>query len=202
MCARNGECGCHKGMLIGLYGYPGVGKDAVASILVDHYDWVRVAFADPMKEMLLALDPICFWDGEYQYERLSALVRVFGSLDEAKRRIKDIRTYLQKLGKEGGRDVLGENVWVDAAMRRVDAAYDEGKNIVITDVRFPNELDRIVLAGGTIVRVDRPGYKQLNDHASEQYYDTFVPDYILHNDGDLGELLYACGAMLYDLTLA
>ena len=44
-------------MILGLAGYGGSGKDAVASYLVEHHQFTRVAFADPIKEMALRQNP-------------------------------------------------------------------------------------------------------------------------------------------------
>jgi hypothetical protein len=49
-------------MIIGLSGYAQSGKDTVAKILVDHYGFRRVAFADKIKEMVLETNPIVFID--------------------------------------------------------------------------------------------------------------------------------------------
>ena len=46
------------GLSVALMGRAGAGKDTVASILTEHRGYARVAFADPLKEMALAVDPI------------------------------------------------------------------------------------------------------------------------------------------------
>ena len=42
-------------VIIGLSGYAQSGKDTVANILVQHYGYKRVAFADKIRECLFAL---------------------------------------------------------------------------------------------------------------------------------------------------
>ena len=44
-------------MIIGLSGYAQVGKDTVANYLVEKYGFVKVSFADPIREALYKLDP-------------------------------------------------------------------------------------------------------------------------------------------------
>ena len=44
-------------MIIGLSGYAQVGKDTVANYLVENYGFVKVSFADPIREALYKLDP-------------------------------------------------------------------------------------------------------------------------------------------------
>lgn len=43
---------------VALMGRAGSGKDSAAARLVSRYQFVRVAFADPLKESALRLDPI------------------------------------------------------------------------------------------------------------------------------------------------
>lgn len=76
-------------MLIGLCGYPGVGKDEVAKYLVTRYEFCRVAFADAMRDDLYKLNPIIgsVW-------RLADLVDTVG-WDVAKRMFPEVRRLLQ-----------------------------------------------------------------------------------------------------------
>ena len=60
-------------MIIGLTGYARSGKDTVASILVEDYGFTRVAFADPIRDLLLKINPIL----ENGY-RLGEHVKEFG----------------------------------------------------------------------------------------------------------------------------
>ena len=46
-----------RSVLIGLCGYAAAGKDTAARVLIDEFFFQRVAFADPIKAALLALDP-------------------------------------------------------------------------------------------------------------------------------------------------
>ena len=58
-----------------------------------------------------------------------------------------VRQILQVLGTEGGRDVFGDNLWIDNLKKRVGAAG----SVVIEDCRFVNEADVIhELSGYTI----------------------------------------------------
>lgn len=74
------------------------------------------------------------------------------------------RKLLQDLGV-GARDVLSPDVWVDALMSTIDGPT------VITDVRFPNEVDAICDRGGVVVRVWRPGVAPARGHVSETALD-------------------------------
>jgi hypothetical protein len=54
------------------------------------------------------------------------------------------------LGTEAGRNVFHKDIWVNSLLKRVG-----NKNVVITDVRFKNELIFIHKNNGIIVRVKR-----------------------------------------------
>ena len=50
------------------------GKDTLALVLVEDHGWTRVAFADPLKEMALAIDPWIDINWDMEVARLSVLV--------------------------------------------------------------------------------------------------------------------------------
>ena len=166
-------------ILLGVSGRKRHGKDTFAARLVERHGFTRVAFADPMREMALALDPIIS-DGW----RLAALVETFG-WEEAKAN-PEVRRTLQRLGTEAGRGVLGDNIWVDTAMRHARAL---GGRVVFTDCRFPNEALVVRAAGGQLVRVNRPGFADDGDlHTSESALDEYAFDHLVLNDGSIDEL--------------
>ena len=86
-------------MIIGLTGYARSGKDSVAKVLVDHYGFIRLAFADPIRDLLLEVNPILD-----KGNRLSSLVDEYG-WDIAKAQ-PEVRRLLQTLGV-GARKVFG-----------------------------------------------------------------------------------------------
>ena len=58
-------------------------------------------------------------------------------------------------------------------------------NWIITDTRFVNEAEAIKQKGGIIIRVERPGYKPINDHPSETALDKWNFDYKIQNLDDI-----------------
>src|SRR6266511_6207822 len=106
--------------LIGLTGYAQSGKDSVAGFLKD-YGYQRVAFADGVREALLALDPFLVPFPPIIPSaippRLSALVAGVG-WDEAKKH-PEVRRLLQRLGTEVVRDMVDPDAWVSLGMRKV-----------------------------------------------------------------------------------
>jgi len=130
--------------LIGLTGPGGSGKDVIASYLVKNQGFKRVAFADKLKELAYELNPEipelyddlqgvvdnCGWD---QGKELSP----FNTLNSER---YPVREYLQTLGVSM-RTVFGEDFWIDQVGYLVEGHWlESNKNVVITDVRFPNEL--------------------------------------------------------------
>jgi hypothetical protein len=167
---------------IGLHGFPGTGKDAVAKILAD-YGYTRVAFADKLREALYVLNPVIVFD-EYGYElRVQDLVDNLG-WDDAKRQYEEIRRMLQVIGTEVGREMIDQNVWVDAAFK----GLDKDKKYVFTDLRFENEHHAIDSRLGMLVKIERPGVGAVNDHKSEKPLPDKWFDVRLVNDGTLEDL--------------
>lgn len=162
-------------MIIGVSGYARSGKDTVADHLVDQYNFSRVSFAAPMKKAMYILNPIVSSDsiGNFRYKDL---VDVYG-LDKAKENTPEIRRLLQIFGTEVGRSMFGENFWVDLALKNAGS-----ENIVVTDVRFKNEADRIKSMGGQIWRVNRTSVKPVTGHISEIDLDDYNFDYVMQND--------------------
>lgn len=163
-------------MIVGLSGYARAGKDTAATALVMD-GWQRAAFADKLRALALATDPMI--TNEFS---LSAVVRDHG-WEHAKDIYPEVRRTLQALG-QGVRDVLGANTWVHALIDSLDRRTDW----VITDVRYPNEAQAIVDAGGRIVRIVRPGHGPVNGHASETALDDWPFDTVILNDSTLEQL--------------
>lgn len=168
---------------LGLVGRAGSGKDWLCDELAKTFYVNRVAISQAIKTMLLAANPLV--DGT---KRLQDAVAENGmTLEKAKWAYPEIRRLMQTLGTEGGRSALGENVWIDAALRR----GKPGHLNIITDVRFANEAAAVRAVGGIIVRVNRsnqPTDLFLSEdqaaHASETSSDTIVADYVFVNRGD------------------
>ena len=90
-----------------------------------------------------------------------------------------------------------DGIWVDSCLGRY-----KGKNTVISDTRFPNEVKQIRLNGGTIIRVKRNedpewfiNYVEGNIepkgiHSSEYAWAKEEFDFVIENNGNK-ETLYA-----------
>lgn len=177
-------------MLIALCGYPGSGKDEVAKILVDHYGYQRVAFADPIRAAFLAGNQ---WIkvGDNCFRKLKEIVDAIG-WDEAKRLYPEIREGLQLEGTEGGREIHGWDCWLNIAERKLS----QSERNVITDMRFENEVDFCNARGSFNLHVIRPGVGKVNNHSSEQMDYAKIRHGVLVNDGDLLDLRISVGRFM------
>lgn len=179
-------------MLVGLAGYAGAGKDTAAQCLLRR-GWRQDAFAAPLKAMALDSNPIVgrTYRGGREIVSLRSLVEVV-RWEEAKKE-SDVRRYLQNLGA-AVRTHLGEDVWVRALEQR----REYGEDLVITDVRYPNEAE-FVLRGTTregwqslrrsaLIWIDRPGVGPVNDHPSDQGLVRPLCTHEIMNDGSPEDL--------------
>ena len=165
--------------IIGFCGYAQSGKDAAASMLVA-LGWERRAFADPLKEVALAMNPMV---GDF---RLQSVVDTFGW--EGAKKSEEVRRLLQRLGTEGGRRHISDDVWVRAMFSRPHHHL-----LTIPDVRFEDEAEAIRRRGGIVVRVNRPGVGPVNEHSSEK-----IPDHdlVIENTESLSDLATAVTTVL------
>lgn len=164
--------------LIGISGAAGAGKDTLASHLAP-FGYVRVAFADPLRDMALAIDPLIGinpWDRATS-TRLSDYVTAAG-WDRAKQH-PEVRRFLQRLGTEGVRNFFGADTWVRLAEERIADLGDVP--VVITDVRYPNEVELVRRLGGLWCHVNRPDAAAVPGHASETSLDPADADVVIHN---------------------
>lgn len=168
--------------IIGISGYAESGKDTIAAHLVHDHGFIRVAFADRLRELVLRIDPICTPSGR----TLARIVDEHGW--EHAKRIPEVRRLLQEVGT-GVRDVVADDAWVHALFEPIDRerAWDF-VNLVIPDVRFPNEVAAIRERGGVVWRVNRPGTTAVNRHISERAIDGMRFDETIDNKLSIGWL--------------
>lgn len=166
------------GKLIGVTGRALAGKDTFAKGLLVR-GFVRAALADPLKDITahIADEPVALYHDVVTKEQFSEGLGMTR------------RAGLQKMGTEGVRNVLGPDVWVRRLVRRWECAGRP--NTVITDVRFDNEADMIIAAGGFILRIERGGSGLSGDAAKHSSEAGVSDDRILCtlvNDGTVEKL--------------
>ncbi|MGG0757540.1 AAA family ATPase [Brevibacillus laterosporus] len=159
---------------IALTGKMRSGKDTVAGYLVEHYDFIPYAFGDGIKRICHELFPEQFVDG------------------------KKPRALLQGVGQ--AMRAIDPDVWIKRTMREVNQAslFD----VVITDLRQPNEYARLYSEGYVIIRVNTSDDVRIDrmrsagdtfdladfTHDTERYVDMFAVHYELNNNGSVCDL--------------
>lgn len=173
--------------LIGLNGRARSGKDTAANFLVKNYGYEKVAWADVLRDCARAVNPIIghqvWWRGglpvrwAHLYDDLGYEAAkdhpVFGP---------EFRRVLLTMGTEMGRNILGEDTWVNALLNRLDP----GKRYVFADTRFVNEASAVTERGGAVLRILRNGLPQI-DHPSETGLDLWEFDAVVINNGTLDD---------------
>ena len=158
--------------IIGLSGLAGAGKSTVARHLQDEHGYRVVPFAGPLKAMARAFGLTAReMAGDLKEKPCAALCG------------KTPRQFMQWLGTEFGREMIGPDVWVEAWRRTIDEALTDENGIVADDVRFPNEAEAIRAMGGIVIRIERAGAGSAtgSGHASEGL--TGGWDVVVRNDG-------------------
>jgi hypothetical protein len=141
-------------MLIGIVGFAGSGKNTVAKILEEDYNFEQVSFASKLKDIVSILFnwPRDLLEGASEESRIFRETKddYWSSILE-----RDVtpRFILQYIGTNIFRLHFHSDFWINSLFAELDLS----KNIVITDVRFRNEIVEIKDNGGEIVRVKRGG---------------------------------------------
>jgi len=162
------------------------GKDTAANFLVSKLGYTRLAFADRLKELLYEANPMVTKSGY----RLRGIVDQVG-WDDAKESYPEVRQALQRVGL-ACRIHIGDTVWVDIVAEQVRDLRAEGKAVVLTDVRFPNEVEMVRELGGALVRVIRHGQELgTDDHISETALADVPVDDELWNPGKMDAYTWA-----------
>ena len=170
-------------MLIGLCGAAGAGKNTVAELLTDSDGgpFVQLAFADTLYECVSTITglPVARLRDRDVKE---AVIPWLG---------KSPRQMLQSMGTEWGRGMIHDQIWVRIAMERA-GQHLAFSSVVITDVRFDNEAQAIIDAGGEVWRVTRPGWRCLAEEAAAHQSEAGVSDHLvarnIANTGSLDDL--------------
>jgi len=168
-------------MIIGILGNKGHGKDTISDHLTSKYNFHKKAFAEPLKE-------ICHILFGFNNEQL------YGNLKEIPDKYWKItpRNAMQFVGTELFRNKMSDlipgishNFWLEC-MRRQSGKYDR---LVISDVRFQNEVDFIHEMNGIVIKVER-GNKETNDvHTSEsEILQVTNYDFYIENNSDFQTL--------------
>lgn len=165
-------------MIIGFVGFIGSGKDTAADYLVNFHGFRRDSFANTLKD---AVANVFGWDRTLLEGRTAQAREWREQVDPWWAERLNMphltpRWVLQYWGTEVCRQGFHDDIWIASLENKMRKTTD---NIVISDVRFPNEIKAIHNAGGIVVRVKRG--------ADPEWYDAAVS----MNKGDKNNMTWA-----------
>lgn len=164
-------------MLIGLYGPSRAGKDSVARCLVSNQGFEQRNLANPIRVVLANMDPT-YLDQFGDPYSLSYLLQ-YHDWDFIKKHFPDSVDHMIALG-QSMRDI-DQNIWLNACVGR---PYTD---LVIADVRQPNEYNYIVSRGGEVWKIvsDRT---EVQVRGMDGLLDGYHFEYTIDNSGTIEEL--------------
>jgi hypothetical protein len=140
----------------------------------------------PLEKALLILNPIVDRNMNLRYSEVHEAV----GYDESKK-IPEVRRLLQTLGTEVGRNLMGEDVWLNKVIEDTMLHWPK-QNVVVTGVRYPNELQGFKNSAARhsleSVWIERPGVKAINAHSSDNTLSRSDFDMYCINSGTLEDL--------------
>jgi hypothetical protein len=191
--------------------------------------WEIKKFADKLKDIACMLIGCTREQLEDQEFKKTFLPFEWGYLkNPTTHQLMSVREFLQKLGTEAMRNGLHENVWVNSLMCDYKITHPIiGKTYskldmprwIITDTRFPNELEAVKAKEGVTIKVTRDSTcpecgvtgghkmyvhkdKSLTDlHPSETALDDATFDYEIVNDGTIEDLVEKVRVILTELSI-
>jgi|SRR5690606_22968516 len=142
-------------MIVGLLGFINSGKGTVASQLVSEYNFRQDSFATGLKD---ACSVIFDWprhllEGDTKESReWREIVDPWWS-EKLNMPNFSPRLALQVIGTDALRNNFHEDIWFLTLENRI--RKNPNQHVVISDVRFPNEIKFIQEKGGKLVRINR-----------------------------------------------
>ncbi len=142
-------------MIVGISGFIGSGKSTVAEYLTENHQFRKDSFATSLKDACAAMFdwPRNLLEGDTGESR--EWRETVDSWWAEKLEIPNFtpRLALQLVGTDSLRNHFNEGIWFLTLENRV--RKNPNQHVVISDVRFPNEIKFIQEQGGIMVRVDR-----------------------------------------------
>ena len=153
-------------MIIGVCGFIGSGKDTVADYLVNFHEFRRESFADTLKDAVAA---VFGWDRTLLEGRTKEAREWREEVDPwwAERLGMPTLTprwVLQYWGTEVCRKSFHDDIWIASLENKIRNSKDD---IIVSDVRFPNEVKAIKNQNGKMIWVQRGRLPKWYDTALE-----------------------------------
>jgi hypothetical protein len=192
-------------MIIGLCGFQSSGKDTVADYLINTHNFIRLSFASTIKDIIA----IMFNWPRDKLEGLTKEDRLWREQIDPwwseKLEISDLspRYIMRYIGTDLFRKHFHTDIWVKIIENKINNYLhkNDKQNIIISDCRFENEINMIIMLGGKIIQVHREPpswfYKYRDGeypeeiksiHKSELEWIRCYKDYDIENDGTIEQL--------------
>jgi|SRR5690554_132546 len=201
--------------IIGLAGRKRSGKDTVASILRNNYNFSQLAYADSLKAVVKTLTGV--EEPEDKESEVEFKIDVWDIVDISKEidinpitlsslLFINLKPWLigaesggsipykipyRKLVQLVGTDVvrtINDDIWIERCEKRIDLLKKLNvSGIVVSDVRFNNEAQHILNMGGEVWQIERQGLMS-DTHSSEVGIDSKYVSKVLYNNSTIEEL--------------
>ena len=141
--------------IIGILGFIGSGKGTVARHLVKHHGFKQDSFAASLKDACSAIFgwPRDMIEGESPESRIWRETEDTWWAEQLNIPHFSPRLALQLIGTNTLRDHFNPNLWFLTIQNRIRQSPEQ--DIVISDVRFPNEINFVRQMGGALMWVNR-----------------------------------------------
>jgi hypothetical protein len=176
-------------MVIGITGWIGSGKDTIADYLVNFHQFRRDSFAGTLKDAVAA---VFGWDREMLEGRTKEARQLREQVDTWWAERLEMphltpRWVLQYWGTEVCRQGFHDSIWIASLENKL---RNKTGNTVITDCRFPNEVDIIRKQGGKVVWVSRGPLPEWYNTALKQHTTDWDDQWMLEDANELMEQKY------------
>lgn len=104
-----------------------------------------------------------------------------------------VRTLLQYIGNNIGRDIISENIWIDSTIDNAIEIANCEHICIISDIRYENEANAIsnnALLYGGLIKIIRDKNTEVTDSNIESEKINFKTDYIVYNKSTLANTFY------------
>ena len=197
-------------MIISIYGRNRAGKTTLANMLVEEYGFVKLGFADALREIVKSYFGIDhMWKVDFSWNMyldatyIGGINRLFANLFDAEdikwsvfdkvskvtTKYEAYRITMELIGTEVFRNLVLKDIWVSVLIFNVFKHLSKDRSVVVDDTRFEEEHKALCKINTVFVKIKSTYEEPDNGHESQKYIDGFGFDYFIDNNGTKRELL-------------